>query len=331
MTDAPGSTARCPAMAEHGSALVGAVVWVVALLVLRPSPLEVIWAKFLLLLAPLVLLPLGLRLARSAADDGLDRPWRAVTLAQPPAALLLGGAFLLPQGFTAAVLALPWLATTGLIALLGLARVRRHASGSMHALYIDAGMVYVAVGGGWAVLDRLGLRPLDFEPVIVLLTAIHFHYAGFVLPLVAGLIIRRAGGRAARVAGVGVIAGVPLVAVGITTTQLGLPPLLESVAVWLTAAAGMLAGWLQVKLALGPGRPPLIRCLWMVAGVSLIASMALAALYGSRFQAPLAWLDIPWMRAVHGSANALGFGALGLLGWTLAENRPGPGVTEGAV
>lgn len=132
MTDASGSTTRCPALAKHGASLAGAVVWVVSLLVLRPSPLDIIWAKFLLLLAPLVLLPLGLRLARSACsatDDRLDRPWRTVTLAQPPTALLLCGAFLLPQGFAAAALAIPWLATTGLIALLGLARVGRHALG----------------------------------------------------------------------------------------------------------------------------------------------------------------------------------------------------------
>ncbi len=58
--------------------------------------------------------------------------------------------------------------------------------------------------------------------------------------------------------------------------------------------------------------------------------MVLAALYGSRFQAPpLAWLDIPWMLALHGSANALGIGVLGLWGWTLAEDQPGPETAEG--
>src|SRR5262249_31700122 len=141
---------------------------------------------------------------------------------QLPAAMLLGGAFLLPQGFLAAALAVPWLALTGLIALIGLGRIWQHGHGPLHELCMDAGLVYVAVGGAWAVLDRLGTRPLGFESVIVLLTAIHFHYAGFVLPIVTGLAIREVGGRVAWGAGVGVIVGVPVVAAGITATQLNL-------------------------------------------------------------------------------------------------------------
>jgi hypothetical protein len=45
--------------------------------------------------------------------------------------------------------------------------------------------------------------------------------------------------------------------------------------------------------------------------------MALAALYGSRAFLPVSWLDIPWMRALHGTANAFGFALAGLLGWWL--------------
>ena len=51
----------------------------------------------------------------------------------------------------------------------------------------DAGLVYLAVGGGWTVLAWGGLRPLGFAAPIVLLTAVHFHYAGFALPLLTGL------------------------------------------------------------------------------------------------------------------------------------------------
>ena len=46
-------------------------------------------------------------------------------------------------------------------------------------------------------------------------------------------------------------------------------------------------------------------------------TVVLALLYGCRAYFPLAWLDIPWMRAVHGTANALGFGLAGVLGWTV--------------
>lgn len=56
----------------------------------------------------------------------------------------------------------------------------------------------------------------------------------------------------------------------------------------------------------------------MVAGVSLFFGMLLAGLYATRaFALPLPWLDIAWMRALHGTANALGFGLCGTLAWTL--------------
>ena len=41
-------------------AVVGGILWVAALLVIRPNPFDAAWAKALLLLAPLALLPIGL-------------------------------------------------------------------------------------------------------------------------------------------------------------------------------------------------------------------------------------------------------------------------------
>ncbi|MEX2560930.1 MAG: YndJ family protein [Pirellulales bacterium] len=299
--------------------LTGGVAWLATLLLLRPSPLETAWAHLLLMLAAFVYLPIGLRLVPVGESGRADVFLRSATLLQLPAALLLGCAYLLPQGLAAAALTLPWLAVTGLAALAGTSRVARRGPLPPGELGIDAGLVYVVVGGAWSVLDRGGFRPLGFEALIVMLTSVHFHYAGFVLPLLTGLAIREQHGRVARAAGLGVIAGVPLVAVGITATQIGLGPLLECLAAWLTAVAAILAAWLHLRLALEGRRPAVIRGLWVLSALSLAASMTLAALYGSRFYLPLTWLDIPLMRALHGTANALGFAGGGLAAWTMAE------------
>lgn len=40
-------------------------------------------------------------------------------------------------------------------------------------------------------IEDQGYRPLDFAAVIVVLTAVHFHYAGFLLPIFTGLAVRR--------------------------------------------------------------------------------------------------------------------------------------------
>jgi hypothetical protein len=48
----------------------------------------------------------------------------------------------------------------------------------------------------------------------------------------------------------------------------------------------------------------------------LFFAMLLALAYAMRaFAAPLPWLGLPQMRAMHGTLNALGFGLCGALGW----------------
>ena len=183
------------------------------------------------------------------------------------------------------------------------------------------GLVFLCVGGGWALLDRAGVRPLNFESVIVLLTAIHFHYAGFALPLLTGLAGRAHPGKLSLIAILGIIAGVPLVATGITTSQLQWGHGIECFAACFLAIAGLLTAGIYFQLFLNPSYSKKIRFLWFIASISLMFSMILAILYGCRFYVSLAWLDIPWMRALHGSANALGFSLTGILGWTFVLKR----------
>lgn len=313
-------------------ALVGGALWLGFVLLERPGPFDPGWIATLLLLAPLVLVPLGTGLVErgdwepAARGAKASRSLHLARALQLPAAALLAAAYLLRQGPAAAILALPWLAVTGIIALAGLLRLRERGLRAPlrgGGLALGAGLVYLVVGAAWAVSDRLGFRPLDFPAVIVLLTAVHFHYAGFVLPIVTGLAAGRTGGRVAAVATLGVVAGVPLVAVGITTTQLGLGPWIEALAAWTVAGAGALVAWLHLRLAFRPSHPPLARVLWTVAALSLLAGMALGALYGSRFHLPqVRPLDIAWMQALHGAANALGFATAGLLAWWVAVLRP---------
>jgi hypothetical protein len=177
------------------------------------------------------------------------------------------------------------------------------------------------VGAGWALFERAGIAPLRFAAIVVLLTAVHFHYAGFALPLLTGLAARALRGGAAQAACLGVVLGVPLVAVGITASQLGSGPLLEALAAWITALAGLLTAWLHLRLAFRPYGAPLVHALWAITGLALAAGMVLAALYGSRAYLFIPWLDYPRMWAVHGSANGLGFAFCGLLAWNLADRR----------
>jgi hypothetical protein len=297
-----------------GSALLGGAAEVGAAL-LWPR-----WEVAMFLLGPLVVVPLGLALAAPGAHERFRRPWWAAALLQFPAALLLLAAFSLHPGRPAALLSLPWLAVTLLTALFGLARLLRRGPRPLEELAIDAGLIYLAVGGGWLVLARAGIRPLGFDPLIVLLTAVHFHYAGFVLPLLTGMVGRAWPGLLSRGAAVGVIAGVPLVAVGINLSQLNARDF-EPWAATLLAAAGLLVAALHLVLAAGR-RPLGQRLLLAVAGLSLPVGMVLAMVYAWGRYSGLPWIEIPEMLPYHGAVNALGFALPGLVGWNLAVPAP---------
>src|SRR6185369_12065852 len=138
------------------------------------------------------------------------------------------------------------------------------------------------------------------------------------LPLLTGLAGRTLPrGIWTQAASLGVIAGVPLVAVGITDSQLGAGPAIEAVAAVVTALAGLLSAGLILRLAAQPGRPGVVRALWILSAVSLAGGMILAALYGLRTWISISWLDLPWMWALHGTANSIGFAVPGLAAWAL--------------
>ncbi len=300
------------------SAQFGALFWLLLLVWKMPALFAPMWATMLLLLVPLVLAPLALRLIE---PDGtwiiLRAIWRAAILMQVPAALFILPAALLEPSKLAAALTLQWLLTTLLIAVVGVLRVWLEGWRSWQEGAISAGLVYVALGGVWLLFDRLGVQPLGFESSLVRLTAIHFHYAGFLLPLITGLAGREIRSHEARLATIGVTFGVPLVALGITATQLGFNPIIETIAAIVASLAALLTAVLHLRLARMASFTTLTRLLFALCGIALAGSMILSTLYGVRFYWPLAWLDIPWMRALHGTANALGFGLAGIVGWSL--------------
>jgi len=297
------------------------LVWIGFASITVPNLHHAAWAHALLLLAALVLVPLALELAAEKVEAGWPARLAGWTRgAQLPAALLLGWSCCIAPGGWAALAAAPWVMLCGLVAATGWLRMRGGGwRRPLEKLCGDAALLFLGVGGAWLLADRAGFRPLGFEPAIVTLTAVHFHFAGLLLPLFAGLTVRAfPAARFASRAAVGVVLGVPAVAIGITTTQLGWGLAFECAAGWGLALSGMAVGILQVRLAIEAGGSWLVRGLFLVAGVSLFFGMLLAGLYATRaFALPLPWLDIAWMRALHGTANALGFGLCGTLAWTL--------------
>ncbi len=280
------------------------------------------WAYAWLLFAALVLMPLALPLFEEKSEGSPAAPGSGPLLLARrlhfPAALALAVACWLPPSPLAAAAALPWVAWTGLLAVIGASRLKNDGlRRPLDGMCADAALIFSAVGGAWTLADRLAYLPLRFEPAIVALIAVHFHYAGVLLSLFAGLVQRELWfwRFAARVA-VGVVLGVPAVAAGITATQLHWGTSLETAAGVGLALVGMAVGILHVRIALEAKRDGVTRALLAMAGASLFFGMLLAALYALRATATFTpWLGLPQMRMLHGTVNAFGFGLGGTLAW----------------
>lgn len=276
------------------------------------EPFAAAWSISLFLLAPLVAFPLLL--------DGLERHeptsiFRFARRAQLPFAFLLLAAVSIPRGAMASILGLPWIALCGLLAFSGLKRTLREFRWDPPRRLVDAGLIYLAIAAFWLAVYLTGLQPPLFEPVIVFLTVVHFHYAGLLLPIFTGWAIAQAEerNRSQDVVAVGVILGIPMVATGVTLTKLQTVLWFEPIAAVWMAVSGLAAAWTIWKIA-GAN-------IWMqLASQSFLFTMPLAIAYGLRPYLPdsFAVLDIPTMRAFHGTANAIGFGIFGAIGfWRL--------------
>ena len=276
----------------------------------------------LLLLSVLVFTPLTLSLVATLANDGAHSlPFRAAALLQPFAAILITASFHTRTGLAAAMMTTGWILVTGLIALFGLSRlwqrwVTRRSPLPMEELCIDVGLAYITVGSGWLFLSRWGLNPLGFSDAIVLLTAVHFHYAGFAAPILTGLAGRKIQSGIARKfylpAAAGVIAGPPLVAAGITLSR--------GVEVFsaIVLALSLFTLALLMFFAVAPKlKPRLAQLLLSLSAMSVMVTMLFACLYATGRFTGTAIVTLPLMAQVHGVSNALGFVLCGLLAWTV--------------
>src|SRR6266496_5090429 len=284
-------------------ALLGLAAWVGTVVFLDPG-----WVGALFLLAPLVAVSLALTLLET--PSGIR--WLFAL-----GAVLLVPAYGWERGVVAAGFTMPWLLVCAGCAVAELLRLPRRRD---FAAVLMRG--YLVVGASWLALARLGTRPLEFEDVIVHATAVHFHYAGFVLPALLVWLARADRQKRTRWALAGVLAGMPLVAAGITLTVWQIH-WLESAATVFMAVSCWLAAWQQGRFA-WTVQGALTRGLLLVSSGSLAVAMVLACLYAGGRLFGAAWLDIPFMLRFHGGLQVFGFALPGLVGWSIMDHASEP-------
>ena len=267
----------------------GFVVWLAAFAIL-PAPI----AARVLLLAPLVVVPRMLTLLP-------DRPWIARVAGWPSvvAAVPLIVAFGLPAGPLAAVFVLPWLAIASVCAVAAVAprpgppavhpstaqplRPRDRSSPWPSSRWVPGSPSSTASG-----------VQTGFSPTIVLLTATHFHFAGFGLLGLTSLLARTR--PTLRVSVVGLIVGIPITAAGFVLVS---DPV-SAVGALFVGLSGIGAG---VALVAG-GEPGAAAWPARLAGAALLVGMPMGIAWSLSLLFRLSFLDIDTMIRTHGALNA---------------------------
>ena len=305
------------------SATAGAAVWAGIAMLARMEILRLGEIELLFLLAPLVIVPLGMELGRVIGGSSwCEETGRRL---QPLGAALAVVAICLAPGRKSGLLALGWMIVCVFTACGGLMRVVR-------ALWFDAGMsaratlatlgiaqIDLAVGGTWLVASRLGMRPLGIQEPIGLLTAVHFHFAGFATAMIAAATLefaQRRGMHRWLTYVVPFVVGLPfVVAVGFVVS----PALKMGAAVLFSASVAGIAISVRACARLVEDRTS--RGLLKVASIAVFAGVVLAGAYAVADFMGSDALTIPQMARTHGILNAVGFCLPGLLGWIAESAR----------
>lgn len=289
-------------MTYRKAAIFGVLLWLVLYFWIRPQASHDEWARILLSLAVLVWVPLAFEL--------LQYPLRyAIWVASAGAALAI--TLFLPSGSMTGLLSCGWLLVSFLAFQRGLRRLRKWRRAPANVA-LGAAQIFLVIGALWAVFDRFGLQPLNFDPAIVLLTSVHFHYAGFIFPLLTGWLQQYAPNWHSHLAARLAVIAIPMTAIGITLMQVYDLYWPEAIAATVMAFSGWLCGFGYLRLAFRKSVAIAPRIAATGLAFSLFFSMTLALGYAMRGYYPIDFLQIPTMRAWHGSVNAIGVAGFGL-------------------
>lgn len=304
------------------SAALGGLLWLLLLLTRIGDSPETALMQRIVLLGILVIVPLALSLV-PASQTRERESWlyQLTLLAQPLAAIGAVLSFLREPGVPAALLAFLWFCETAMIATFGLHRLTNPKLRSSPEVSINAGLIFVSVAGVWLVVSRLGIQLLGYGDTIILLTAVHFHFAAFAAPILAGLVGRRlsrfaGASRLFKLAPIGLIAGTPLVAAGISFSPTLALVGTVMISIGLLLLAILVIGWILPSMESTPAR-----VLLLLSSVSSLPAMALACTYAYSIVFKQLLIDIPQMAMTHGILNAFGFSLCGLLAWCLVNVR----------
>ncbi|MBM7608505.1 hypothetical protein JOD29_001750 [Lysinibacillus composti] len=209
-------------------------------------------------------------------------------------------------GWLSVLCAVLYLLSSCTIALIGIRRFLHRGFTNIAEITIDVALIYVLVGGLWFFASISGIET-GFSSIITWLTAIHFHYSGFLLNMSVGL-FGRIGSESKWYSPIAIIlmTGLMLVAMGITFS-----PIIEmiSVVLYIGALYCFLVLVFRTKMARFQGI-----CL-RLSMITLCVTIIWSLLYAFGNLTFIHIVSITDMLAIHGLLNCILFGGFTVLAW----------------
>ncbi|MBC8476043.1 MAG: YndJ family transporter, partial [Gammaproteobacteria bacterium] len=183
-------------------------------------------------------------------------------------------------------------------------------------LPVAGGWLLLSIGGLWFTSLIVGNSPSGYDLRFTMLTALHFHFAGFALPVLTGQLIHFSKKNKLVVTNAPIVT-CPILLLSIPSVGLGIAysPTLEVVASISLLTCCILMAFCQIYCA------GFIKSqsgwLLSISATALIVSSIMAIIYSIGEYTGNQSLAIPVMIVSHGVLNSLGFSLLGLIGWTM--------------
>ncbi|MBW3493435.1 YndJ family protein [Bacillus sp. FDAARGOS_1420] len=238
--------------------------------------------------------------------------YKFVSLLYPIAAVSAMLAFVTNYFF----FALLWFVYTGIVALFGVSRLLERGWKPLEEVAIDSAFIYLFLGGFWFFASVAKVSIMHFSSDIVLLTAAHFHYSAFLLPLSAGLLGRkREQGSKLYDAIMFIIVISPMtVAIGITYSRV-----FEffAVFIYLCAIYGYGVYVWRTKF-----NTISAKVLLVLSSSTLMVTIMFSLIYSYGNFKQVMTITIAQMVWIHGVVNGIGVALPAFLGWMIEKSTP---------
>lgn len=210
-----------------------------------------------------------------------------------------------------------WLGFTFLTALFGLLRFAERGARPLSELSIDSGLMYLSLGGLWFLTYTAHIKVMDFPIITNLLTAMHFHYSAFIIPILAGFLGRKQlrYKKLYSAVTIALILSPLTIAAGISFSRA-----IEFTSVLIYLAAIYAYCFLVFTASF---RKKLARIFISISSAVLMITICFSLLYSWGRLQNAASISIQSMIFIHGAVNAFGVVLPALIGWLIEGTEDG--------